>query len=190
MRKEMMRSKQRPYIAPKTRPVQKTSAKGVGDIARAGLAPVVEKRVGLQTNLKMAWTDIVGLEMAQYIAPLKLDWPRRYGDDDPFMPATLIVACDPHRALFFQHETAALLERINLFLGFHAVSRITIKQEMPSDNEVLGETKQDKVPKLGAPLSDEEHRRIDAQIGDIENEKLRAALLKLGESVKRKNSVR
>ena len=50
-------------------------------------------------------------------------------EDDPFQPATLIIACEGFAALHVQHETGEIIGRINSFLGFNAVGRIKIVQK-------------------------------------------------------------
>ena len=51
------------------------------------------------------------------------------GDDDPFEPAVLVVACEGAAALHLQHETSEIIGRVNAFLGFSAIGRIRIVQK-------------------------------------------------------------
>ncbi|MCB1418612.1 MAG: DUF721 domain-containing protein, partial [Notoacmeibacter sp.] len=61
--------------------------------------------------------------------PERIVWPRRASDDDPFEPATLVVACEGFAALALQHETNEVIARVNAFLGFAAIGRVKIVQK-------------------------------------------------------------
>ncbi|MEO0635722.1 MAG: DciA family protein [Pseudomonadota bacterium] len=113
----------------RTRPVQQSSAKALRDLTPNVLEPVIGKRVGMHTNLRLAWPEVVGEDVAGCTEPLRIDWPRRAGDDEPFRPGTLVVACEPMRALFIEADSTVLRGRINVFLGFHAIGRLKIEQK-------------------------------------------------------------
>ena len=91
--------------------------------------PVVERRAGMSSDLIAVWSDLVGTEHARYSRPQKLLWSRHIGELDEFSPATLVVACDSSRALFFQHETTNIIQRVNTYFGFAAVDRVKIIQK-------------------------------------------------------------
>ena len=44
-------------------------------------------------------------------------------------PVCLTIACEGARALFLTHAQGELIQRINGFFGFHAVSQIRIVQK-------------------------------------------------------------
>lgn len=145
------------------------------------LEPVIARKTGMQLELLTAWKEIAGEEFANTTRPEKINWPRRSNEDDPFEPATLIVACEPSAALFFQHEMAPVLERINLFFGFQAVKRIKIVQKSVA-----------KLPDVAvAPareLTEAEERELAKKIAEVENPKLQETLSKLGRGVMTKKS--
>src|SRR5690606_27124048 len=96
--------------------------------------------------------------------------------DDPFSPATLIIACEGFAALQVQHETGEIISRINGFLGFSAVGRIRIEQKPP----VIPAKRR---AKRLAPLGPAEERRVDKATDGIEDDALRAALARLGKNI-------
>src|SRR5690606_30781748 len=102
-------------------------------------------------------------------------WPRRLHEDDPFEPATLVIACDGSAAFRLQHETGEIIARVNAFLGFMAVARIKIVQK-----SVAPQVKPK--PKL-RPLSGAEEKRLDGMVSGIEDDGLRESLAKLGRSM-------
>jgi len=148
----------------------------VSDVAAALLDPVLRKRSGISIGLLQSWEEIVGPRLSARSRPEKLQWPRRMDDDEPFRPATLVVACEGVAALHLQHETGEVIGRINAFLGFDAVGRIRIVQKPVSP-----------APRRERPrpraLSEAERRDVQALVGRIENEGLRTALERLGAAV-------
>jgi len=148
----------------------------VSDLAAAILDPVLRRRAGISIGLVQSWDEIIGARMAAMSRPEKIVWPRRLSDEDPFEPATLVVACSGIAAMHVQHETSQIIERVNAFLGFAAVGRIRIVQK----------------PIAAAPprkrslraLSPGEAQRVDEITAGIEDEELRRSLARLGRNVK------
>ncbi|MEF2070475.1 DUF721 domain-containing protein [Consotaella aegiceratis] len=155
---------------------KRTGTRPLGDIAADILDPVLVKKAGMSSALAVSWADIVGARLAGISRPERLRWPPRRSEDDPFEPATLVVACEGSGALFLQHQTGELIARVNAMFGFAAVARIQIVQrpvhvERPSHKPTLRT--------LGA----EERRKIAELTQTIEDPALRAALTAYGESL-------
>jgi hypothetical protein len=152
------------------------NAIAVGDLATQLLDPLLRRRAGMSIALVQSWDEIVGERLADMSRPEKIAWPRRATEDDPFEPATLIIACEGVAAMRIQHETGEIISRVNAFLGFAAVGRIRIvqkqlvRQEKPRAQQAT-------------PLSDGDAARIDRLVEGIENEKLRASLVRLGHAI-------
>src|SRR6185436_7962479 len=81
----------------------------VAALARAGFS---------DANLVLRWQEIAGIEAARIARPLKLQ-------EGP-TGAVLTVACDPGAIVFLQHETRALLERLNGYLGHGRIARLKL----------------------------------------------------------------
>lgn len=148
----------------------------VSDIAARILDPVLRKRTGISIALLQSWEEIAGPRLAARSRPEKLNWPRRMSDDEPFRPATLIVACEGMAALHLQHETGEVIGRVNAFLGFNAVDRIRIVQKPVS----VADRPERPRPRALTPT---ERQAIAGRVEPIEDEGLRAALERLGASV-------
>jgi hypothetical protein len=71
-------------------------------------------------RLVMHWDAIAGPETARLARPLKLT-RGTYG-------GVLTLLSEPGAALFLQHDTRALCDRINTFLGHRAVARLRFVQ--------------------------------------------------------------
>lgn len=147
----------------------------VSDLAGEILDPVLRRRTGMSLALVQSWEEIAGPRLAAKSRPQKIQWPRRLGDDDPFEPAVLVVACEGLAALHLQHETTEVISRVNAFLGYSAIGRIRIVQK-PVSVPVR--------PKPTVrPLTPPEAQRLSKTVGGIEDEGLRAALERLGSTV-------
>jgi hypothetical protein len=71
-------------------------------------------------TLVLRWDEIAGPELARIARPLK--W------SEGASGGTLTLKAEPGAALFLQHETRALCERINTYLGRAAVSKLRFVQ--------------------------------------------------------------
>lgn len=147
----------------------------VSDLAAHVIDPVLRKRAGITIGLVQSWDEIAGERLAQSTRPEKIAWPRRLSDDDPFEPATLVIACEGAAALRLQHETGEIIARVNAFLGFAAIGRIRIVQKPVAPAPKPR-------PRM-RPLSGQETARLDTLVEGIEDDGLREALARLGRSV-------
>lgn len=148
----------------------------LADMAADVVDPVLRKRAGINLALVQSWEDILGNTLGSQSRPLKLLWPRRVHEDDPFQPATLVIACEGFTAIRIQHETGEIIDRVNGFLGFPAVGRIRIEQKPVS---AAPRRVRPKEPVLDAAG---EKKLGNVTIG-IEDDRLRTALQKLGRQV-------
>lgn len=146
----------------------------IGTLIGSVIAPVCAKRGFATADLISAWADIVGPRYATTTLPEKLTWPRR---DQAKAPggATLVIRVDSGMAIYLQHETAVLLDRINGFLGFGAVTQLKIVQGVVSQP----------VPRRTAPppLTRAEEEEVASTVAAVENDGLREALARLGRGV-------
>jgi hypothetical protein len=148
----------------------------LADLATDILDPVLRRRAGLSIGLVQSWEEIAGERLARRSRPEKIVWPRRAGDDDPFEPATLVIACEGAMALRLQHETTEIISRVNSFLGFAAIGRIRIVQKPV-------ETGMDRQKPVLRPLTGDEEARLSRTVGPIADEGLRASLEQLGRTL-------
>lgn len=155
---------------------RKAGFRPLADMASGVLDPVLKKRAGINLALIQSWEDILGAGLGSQSRPLKLLWPRRAHEDDPFQPATLVIACEGFTAIRMQHETGEIVDRVNAFLGFPAVGRIKIEQKPV-------QKAQRKVRPKEPVLDKAREQQLGQTTLGIENEGLRNALQKLGRQV-------
>jgi hypothetical protein len=148
----------------------------VSDLATDILDPVLRKRAGISIGLIQSWEEIVGTRLAASSRPEKIQWPRRMHEDDPFEPATLVIACEGLAALHLQHQTGEIIGKVNAFLGFMAIGRVRIVQKPVVAAKA-------RVKPVLRPLSEPEKARLGRTVGLIEDEGLRASLERLGATV-------
>ena len=157
-------------------------ARSISELAGNVLAPILARRAGMTLDLLGAWSDLIGEPFGTSTRPEKIAWPRRVADEDPFEPATLIVACDGAQAVFFQHESQLIIEKVNVFFGFNAIARLKIVQKPVS-------TGSNRVEPAHRGLSAEDEAYLASIVEAVEDEALRATLRRIGKGIllKRKN---
>ena len=141
-----------------------------------GLTARAFEKFGFATlNLIMDWPAIVGAALAAQSAPERLKWPPRgdgTGDGAEVEPgrrrgATLLIRVDGARALEFQYQSRQILERINAYFGYAAVTELRLLQAPLS------------VP-APAPRRRALPPRAEVELGPIGDAALRDALSRLG----------
>lgn len=149
----------------------------LADLTGEVLDPVLRKRAGLSLALVQSWEEIVGTALAASSRPERVAWPRRLREDDPFEPATLVVACEGMAALQLQHQTGEIIGRVNAFLGFSAIGRVKIVQKPVA---VAAKPARPRLRKLET-LETEAVARV---VSGIEDEGLKQSLRRLGETIR------
>ena len=159
---------------------RRRGAQPLADLTAGLVDPILARKAGITSALVSAWPEIAGPRLAQGTRPEKLIWAPRRSDTDPFEPATLVVACEGASALRLSHEAGELLQRIDVFFGYHAVGRLKIVQRAPP---VSAPSRKPRV----APIGEDGRRTIEAATARIEDRRLKTALKRFGESVLGRN---
>ena len=126
-------------------------------------------------ELVTRWGEIAGPEVAAHSQPLKIQWPRPV-DGQPQEPATLVLRVEGPMALEIQHASDVILQRVNRFFGWSAVGRLALRQAPLSRRERSAASR---APDAG------EVAKVAETLDAVEDEELRAALARLGASIKR-----
>lgn len=127
------------------------------------------------TELVTRWADIAGADIAACSEPVKIQWPRPAGDDEP-APATLMLRVEGPMALEIQHMSAVILERVNRFFGWQAVGRIVLRQ---------APLRRAARRPAAKPLDQQSVERVAATLGAVSDDGLKSALARLGASVRK-----
>lgn len=150
------------------------SARSIGALIGSVIAPICAKRGFATADLISAWADIVGPRYATTTMPEKITWPRRDQAKAP-SGATLVIRVDAGMAIYLQHETSVVLDRINGFLGFGAVSQLKIIQGVVASPR--------KVVTAPPPLSRVDEAIVADTVASVDSDGLREALARLGRGV-------
>ena len=126
-------------------------------------------------ELVTRWAEIAGPEVAAHSEPLKIQWPRPV-EGQPQEPATLVLRVEGPMALEIQHASDVILQRVNRFFGWSAVGRLALRQAPLS--------RRDK-PKISRAPDAADVAELEKTLSSVEDEELRAALARLGASIKR-----
>jgi len=129
--------------------------------------PILRRRGLAAAHIVSKWSDIMGPQMAAQSIPQRYVPDRRGG-------GALHIRVGGGWATEFQHLEPQIIERINTFFGYRAVSRLVLKQ---------------------GPVPQREKRRRETEIADdgtaapiaVEDEALRMALQRLGRAVRRRS---
>ena len=145
-----------------------------------GLAPLTKEVSNLTKNifgqkgfvsidLITNWTDIIGPDLAQGVVPLKLTFPTNKHSQGTLHVRTASGAF----ALLFEHQKMRVIERINTYFGYPAISQVCQTQ---------GAVKLKPTPpqEVEWPLGDDEVQDLLNKVNTIENDELRAQIFEVG----------
>lgn len=162
-------SMQRGYVA----------ARAVGSYVPKLTRKAFEKYGFSATTLLTDWANIVGEDTAAYTAPERLKWPRpassgaEHGERDggPVRGAVLVLRVDPARALDAEYKSHQIVERINGYFGYRAISEVRLLQAPLQDAR-------SRVSR-NAPPADPPPPCSAPELADIADDRLRTALTSL-----------
>ena len=126
------------------------------------------------------WESVVGSELAAMCQPEKLTFP--HGKRSA---GTLHIRTSGGYALELQHLEPQLVERINVFVGYTAVSRLKLIQARVhrTSQDVMTEARETTPPSDYMPDSEQ-------SLPGLDDTKLRASLERLGAAVRKNESNR
>jgi hypothetical protein len=151
----------------------KSFPRPLADVLHKTLNEAFAKQGFASTELVTRWAEIVGTEIAAHAEPEKIQWSRPWGGESP-EPGTLVLRVEGPAAIEIQHLSGVVLERVNRFFGWQAVGSLRLRQA-PLRRRA-------KAPQSCADA--EAAARIAADLPEITDENLRAALGRLGAAIK------
>ena len=127
------------------------------------------------------WPQIVGTFFADHSEPDRISrMTEGFSDlDEPIYKNFLHVRVSPAAAVEFQHYKDTIIEKINSFFGYKAITDLRLQQNFVPNK------KSQNVKSLDENLSKEEEEQIKSEIGAINNKELEKSIVKLGASIKR-----
>ena len=135
--------------------------------------PLIKKQGFTDPQIFHQWGAIVGESMARVSCPMRISRQSAGVSTG----ATLKVRILGAAALEFEHMTPQILERINQFYGYKAVSRITLEQgPLPMRKTTI--------PPRPRKLTKREESEIREEVSGIEDDDLRRSMESLGRAIK------
>jgi hypothetical protein len=114
------------------------------------------------------------MEIAAHSEPVKIQWMRPAAGADSEQ-GTLVLRVEGPAAIEVQHLANVVCERVNRFLGWHAVDRVALRQAPLRHSER-------KAARAADPAA---AARIAETLSDIGDDELKDALARLGAAIKR-----
>ena len=130
------------------------------------------------------WPQIVGTFFADHSEPDKIS--RITEDfnefDEPIYKNFLHVRVSPAAAVEFQHYKDTIIEKINSFFGYKAITDLRLQQNFIPQKKIVRN-----VDILNQAISEEEKISIKSEIDNIKNKDLEKSIVNLGASIKRED---
>jgi len=162
--------------APVKRP--RPLARPLAEFLDVCLSPSLAAQGFATSDIILAWPDIVGERLAAFTQPIKIEWKRKAPHADPESrpdPATLVVRVESAFALELQHMAPTVIDRVNTYYGWRCIGKIVLKQ---------GPVRRVEKRKPAPPaLSPADKAKVSAALGGIEEDRLKAALDRLGQAI-------
>lgn len=122
------------------------------------------KRGFAQIELVTRWPEIAGTELSVHCVPLKFSVTASGA-------AVLSLLADDRAALELQHQTPKLIDKINRYFGYAAVSKIKV---------IAGDIPKPRIRPTVRPLSAGEESELLSWTSQVSDPDLREALTRLG----------
>ncbi len=123
-----------------------------------------------QVELISHWSEIIGLDLAQGVKPIKLTFPAK-----DRMNGTLHVrTAGGAFALLLEHQKGRIMEKVNTYFGYPAISNLKIEQggiHLPNHTSEL---------EPDWPLSEQELKPLLEKVNAISDNSLRQKTLEIG----------
>lgn len=149
-----------------------------GETTRPQLRQAAARYGFAETDVLTRWPEVVGEALAGLCHPLKVSYGRARA-----LGATLIVQVEGARAPEVEMSAPRIIERVNGFYGYRAISRIRITQATGLAGRAAGFA-EERTPFQGPPAASDPApaalKRAAEIAAPVENPDLRAALTRLG----------
>lgn len=150
---------------------------GVAKTIRPLAKQLLGKNGYMQIELLSNWEEIVGENLSCYVLPQKISFAK----DERTNGTLFLLVFGGAFAMEIENKKLQILQKINAFFGYEALSKIKIMQNNNPQNFLIGKNIPDK-PKKNL-VSEKEKTYIDELIKDVDDENLRLKLANLGRAI-------
>ncbi len=153
---------------------KRSQPKPLADLVAGCVSDAFARQGFTSCEIVTHWEDIVGPEIAAHAEPIRMQWIRTR-DPDESSPATLVLRVEGPAALEIQHQCGVIVERVNRYFGWQAVGGLALRQA-----PLMRRRRKAQRPVIDEQLAGS----IAANMTGIKDDKLRAALGRLGAAIK------
>ncbi len=163
---------------------EKRTASGLNTLASETM-PLLRKLLGqkgmMAADVLIFWAQIAGEELAAFTFPEKISFRGKERQKGVLQ----VAAANGAVALELQHRERFVLEKVNAFFGYGAVSELRIRQSGGACFRRSRQINQPQVKKI--LVSGEEQNYIEQLTGGVNDGDLKDSLIRLGKSVLSQN---
>ncbi|MEM9045935.1 MAG: DUF721 domain-containing protein [Pseudomonadota bacterium] len=141
--------------------------------AHGRLRAIAQNKGFAELDVLLRWAEAVGPQLAGICQPVKVSYSGAIG-------ATLLVRTDSGHAPRVEHSKLHIIDRINSFYGYRAISRIAITQATGLRGFAEGQAAFDPAPNVAATPSSGAVARAADLTKEIKDPDLRAAVTRMG----------
>ena len=130
------------------------------------------------------WTQIVGSFFADHSEPDKISRiTEEFNEfDEPIYKNFLHVKVSPAAAVEFQHYKDTIIEKVNGYFGYKAISDLRLQQNFVPDKKI-----KKNINSFNQELTEEEKVSIKSEINNIKDKELEKSIVNLGASIIRED---
>ncbi|MEP4705503.1 MAG: DciA family protein [Hyphomicrobiales bacterium] len=155
----------------------KRGAVPVSDLLPKLVDPIYAGKGLSSSALIAAWPELVGPSFVDCAMIESIKWPyQKSTGETSYQGGILVVRVDGPKAVYLQHEERQILERVNQFFGFSAITRLKITQGSISKIKKIA---REKLPNL----SKTQEAKLRDCVAEFDDPDLNEAVLKLGQGV-------
>lgn len=149
----------------------------VSDLLPQLVDPIYASKGLSSSALIAAWPDLAGSSFVDCTMIETIKWPYQRSNGDPsYQGGILVIRVDGPKAVYLQHEEQQIIQRVNQFFGFSAITRLKITQGPISRTKKIARKK---LPQL----SERQEKKLRDCIGGFDDPNLNEAVLKMGRGV-------
>ena len=142
------------------------------------------KLAKIEFIINSKWPEIVGTYFKDFSEPKNITSSKDFENEigETFYKNILNVSVNPSAAIEFQHFKDKIIEKINSFFGYKAITDLRIHQNFTtfkSNIEKLNSRKKE--------LNSFEKELIFNKVNNLKNSDLKEALINLGSNIKQRN---
>ena len=150
---------------------------GISKTIRPLAKQLLGKNGYMQIELMSNWEEIVGENLSRYVLLQKISFTK----DERTDGTLFLLVFGGAFAMEVENKKQQILQKVNTFFGYEALSKIKIMQNNNPQNFLINKNVSDK-PKKNL-VSEKEETYIDELIKDVDDENLRSKLANLGRAI-------